>query len=359
VACLHCAAPVERIELNVGSAETVRAIREGKLPWTLHTACEYASDPGQWGASLVNDAELILACLDARAPRSIAEIGAYAGDVTRLLLGWDARSWTRIWAIDPSPQEELVRLASERPEVELIRATSLDALRRIPRPEAVIVDGDHNYHTVSEELRLIVEKAEGARPPLLLFHDVGWPHARRDDYFAPEEIPEEYRQPTAEGGGLFPGISGTRRGGLPYRWPAGREGGPRNGVLTAVEDFIAEHDEFRLAVVPAFFGLGVVWHREAPWAAAVADVIARWDRNPLVERLEANRVFHLASMHYQMAAATAALQRAARQEALLRRLLQSSAFAVAERLSRLRQRVGIAPAAPPVSKDELRRILGD
>ena len=108
---------------------------------------------------------------------------------------------------------------------------------------------------------------------MLLIHDVGWPHGRRDAYYAPEEIPEEDRQPIREGGGLFPGDPGTRDGALPYKWPAAREGGPRNGVLTAVEDFIAARDDLRLAVVPAFFGFGVVWPSRAPWASAVAAVV--------------------------------------------------------------------------------------
>ena len=107
-------------------------------------------------------------------------------------------------------------------------------------------------------------------------------------------------------------------------------------MLTAVEDFVAARDDVRLAVVPAFFGLGVVWRDDAPWADALGALLAHWDRNPLLERLEANRVLHLASSHFQMVEAVKAQQRAARQEAVLRRLLDSSAFAVAERLSRLR-----------------------
>ena len=96
--------------------------------------------------------------------------------------------------------------------------------------------------------------------------------------------------------------------------------------------------------MPAFFGLGVVWTQSAPWAAPSAEACSsRWDRNPLLERLEANRVLHLASSHFQMVEAAKARERAARQEAVLRRLLDSSAFAVAERLSRLRERAGIAP----------------
>jgi Methyltransferase domain len=319
----------------------------------------YANEPGRWGASLLNDAELLIACLDAARARSVVEVGAYAGDLTGLLLQWAARGEARVWAIDPSPQKELVALDEQRPELELVRATSHEALRTIPLPDAAIIDGDHNYYTVSEELRIIGERLQGARLPLLLFHDVCWPHARRDDYFAPDEIPAEHRQPTAEGGGLFPGEPGVRSGGLPYRWPAAREGGPRNGVLTAIEDFVSAREGLRLAVVPVFFGFGAVWHPDAAWSAELERVLQPLDRNPVLERLEANRIHHLALAYTRQVELWALEQRLARQEALLRRLLDSSAFSVAERLSRLRRRAGIAPDSPVVSADEIRRVLGD
>jgi hypothetical protein len=239
-----------------------------------------------------------------------------------------------------------------------VRETSLDALRHVRIPDVAIIDGDHNWFTVSEELRLISERA-GDELPLLLFHDVSWPHARRDDYFDPAAIPADRRQPFQPGGGLYPGVADLRPGGLPYHFPAVREGGARNGVLTAVEDFVADRDGLRLAVVPAFFGLGAVWREQAPWARDLEALLAQWDRNPVLERLEANRVLHLASSHFQMVEAVKAQQRAARQEAVLRRLLDSSAFAVAERLSRLRVRAGIAREAPVVSKDDIRRALAD
>jgi hypothetical protein len=286
--------------------------------------------------------------------RSVAEVGAYAGDLTRLLLDWAAGSGARVFAIDPSPQEELEQLDRERDELELIRATSLEALRRIAVPDAVVIDGDHNYYTVSEELRLIGERAPEDGLPLLMFHDVCWPHARRDDYFAPELIPDDQRQPVVEGAGLFPGDPGIHPGGLPFHFAAEREGGPRNGVLTAVEDFVERRQGMRLAVVPAFFGLGVVWHREAPWAAALAEVLDPWDRNQVLERLEENRVFHLATVHVQMVRAAGLQRRITRQEELLRKLLESKSFAVAERLSRLRQ-----GGEPAFSKEDVRRVLAD
>jgi hypothetical protein len=327
-------------------------------PTRLHIE-PYVNDLGRWGASLVNDAEVLIACLDAAGPRSVVEVGAYAGDLTRLLLQWAEGSGARVAAIDPAPKAELEELAAKRADLELVRATSHEALGRIPLPDAVIIDGDHNYFTVREELRLIAARGDSLELPLLILHDVCWPHARRDSYYTPELIPEEHRQPMVEGAGLFPGEPGVRPGGLPYHWAAAREGGPRNGVLTAVEAFVEERDGLRLAVVPAFFGLGVVWHRDAPWAGAIAEVLEPYDRNPLLERLEANRALHLASSHFHLTEANALRQRLARQEVVLRRLLESSAFALAERLSRLRLRVGIGRHQAAVTKDEVRRVLAD
>jgi hypothetical protein len=313
----------------------------------------YANDPGHWGASLATLVEIIFPCLEAVAARNLVEVGAYAGDLTALLADWASERGGRVWAIDPAPQDELVALAGERADIELVRAMSHDGLREVPMPDAAVIDGDHNYFTVSGELRIIAERA-GGELPLLLLHDVGWPHARRDTYHAPELIPEEHRQPLVEGPGLYPGMTGVRPGGMPYHWAAAEEGGPRNGVLTAAEDFLAEHEGLRLVVVPAFFGLGVIFDRDAPSAAALAEILNPWDRNPLLERLEANRVLHLASSHFQMTEAARHIGRNARKEALMREMLRSRAFTLAERLSWLNQR-----GDPAFTREEVRRLLED
>lgn len=350
---------MERPRINLSFDGLVRAYKNGELPWTLHKSCEYTSDPGQWGASAINNAEIMLACLTAAEAKSVVEVGAYAGDMTRVLLGWGKEHGARVSAIDPSPQDELVALAEGDPDLELIRATSHEALRELPRHDALFIDGDHNYYTVSEELRLVQEASADGPFPLLLFHDVAWPHARRDDYFNPDLIPEEYRQATKEGGGLFPGIKGTTPGGLPYKWPAAEEGGPRNGVLTAIEDFVEANEGLRLAIVPAFFGLGVVWHTSAPYSDKLEALVGPLDRHPVLARLEYNRVFHLASVHTQLMEVAVANDRIYRQRQVLERLLTSSAFSLAERLSRLRVRAGVAPGSAVVSKEMVREALGD
>jgi Methyltransferase domain len=320
----------------------------------------YFHDPLKWGASMAHHFELIRVCLDAASVESVGEVGAFAGDLTRVLVDWAAGSGAQVLAIDPAPQPGLESLAVEHPELELIRETSLEALPKIALPDAVIIDGDHNYYTVQEELRLIAQRADGADLPLLLFHDVWWPHARRDDYFDPDQIPPEYRQPlVGERAGIYPDDPGVRRDGLPYHRSAAREGGPRNGVLTAVEDFVAPRNRIRLVVVPAFFGFGVVWHRDAPWSEELARVLDPWDRNPLRQRLEQNRILHVAQEHALRVALWDAQERQQRQEKLLRRLLDSSAFGVAERLSRLRLRAGVAPTQSVISRDEVRRALAE
>jgi hypothetical protein len=257
----------------------------------------YENDPARWGHSLANLAEILLGCLDARGAKSLVEIGAYAGDLTRVLLGWAAGAGAGVVAIDPTPHARLVELSEEHPELELIQEPSHEALGGIQLPDAVIVDGDHNYYTVGEELRLIDERAAGAELPLLILHDVGWPHGRRDAYWNPEGIPEEHRQPALQRPFIFPGEPGVVDTGMPMYAAAEREGGPRNGVLTALEDYLDRRRDLRVATVPLFFGLAVVWPANAPWAQSVAEFLEPWDRNPVLERLEANRVYHLALGH--------------------------------------------------------------
>ena len=175
----------------------------------------YLNDPARWGVSMAQVTEIMLACIDAAGVKGVAEVGAFAGDLTRVLVSWAAGTGARVQAIDPAPQPGLEQLAADHPELELIRRTSLAALPSLPLPDAIVIDGDHSYYTVSEELRLIGERAAASGElPLLLFHDVLWPHGRRDDYFDAEQIPAGERHPVAgEGNGIFPGDPGTLAGG--------------------------------------------------------------------------------------------------------------------------------------------------
>jgi Methyltransferase domain len=292
---------------------------------------------------LAGFSEIVFGCLDAVSPERVVEVGAFRGEFTRELLEWGADAGVEVTAIEPDPPPELVRLGEGHPELRLIRKPSLEALRGLEPADALIIDGDHNHYTVLSELRLIAENAGPGHLPLLLLHDVGWPHARRDTYYEPERIPAEHRQPLAPDALLAPGVPGIATAGLFFPWAAAREGGSENGVLTAVEDFMEESDGLRFALIPAFFGLGVIWSPNAPWADGVAELVAPLDRNPMLERLEAARLAGLVQR-----------VRLDRQEAVLRSFLNSRAFALAERLSSIRQ-----GGDPVFSREQVRRLLED
>jgi cephalosporin hydroxylase len=135
-------------------------------------------------------------------------------------------------------------------------------LSTLPPMDAALIDGDHNWYTVYNELKLLAKTARdaGAPLPVMIMHDVLWPYGRRDLYYAPEQIPEEYRQPYGELGMYRGKAELAYHGGVnPKMHNAGMEGGPRNGVMTGLDDFVAEHDKpVRRVLLPIYFGLAIV-----------------------------------------------------------------------------------------------------
>jgi hypothetical protein len=223
---------------------------------------------------------LIRPLFDRVRPSVIVEVGSRGGLNTRHLLEYGRDHGAHVHVIDPEPignREEIADLLAAAGTVH--RAISLDALPGLAA-DAVLIDGDHNWYTVFHELRTIQATARlTARWPICLLHDVGWPYGRRDSYYVPERIPPEHRQPFARRG-LAPGRSDLLLAGGFNRQLANalEEGGPKNGVLTAVEDFIAASSEpWKLAISPPFHGLGVLYlppRMSADQAEGVAGIAA-------------------------------------------------------------------------------------
>lgn len=243
--------------------------------------------------SLATFEPLITGVLDAAGARRVAEVGGEGGTFTRQLLSWAERVDGDVHCVDPAPSVELERLAERAERLHLVRAASPGALEQLPRLDAYIIDGDHNHWTVRAELQALdAFVCDQERPAVVVLHDVAWPSARRDSYYAPERLPAEGLHPHSNVGGAVPGVAELRDEGFSSAggWAFARtEGGPRNGVLTAVEDHLAERPDLELAVVPAVFGLGVVFRSSAPWAPRVRELVAPYQL-PLIARLEENRL---------------------------------------------------------------------
>jgi cephalosporin hydroxylase/GT2 family glycosyltransferase len=206
--------------------------------------------------------DVIAPVIDAVGPGRIVEIGALRGETTvRMLKGLGSQC--ELDVIDPVPQFDPAEHERMFPgRYHFHRGTSLDVLPGLPPADVVLVDGDHNWYTVFHELKVLADIARRADVPLpvLVLHDVGWPYGRRDLYYAPERIPSEFRQPHRRAG-MRPGRSALVGNGGMNRdmWNAEHEGGPRNGVMTALDDFVAEHPSaLRVVVVPVFYGLAIV-----------------------------------------------------------------------------------------------------
>jgi len=233
--------------------------------------------------------------LEVTRPESIVEIGSDEGLNTRNLLDFCERTNAVLHVVDPLPKYDVSEW-QERYGARLVfhRSLSLNALPSIDQFDAVLVDGDHNWYTVYNELRLIEERcAELSLPfPLVMLHDVDWPYGRRDLYYDPDTVPEAYRRPY-DSRGTRPGEEGLLdEGGLNQRLDkALQEGGPRNGVLTAVEDFLDETDQqLKLVRIPGFHGLAILVPLQLKQNEEFVAVLATWDLPPTValhiERLE-------------------------------------------------------------------------
>jgi hypothetical protein len=244
--------------------------------------------------------DIIEPLLRLRQPACLVEVGADEGITTRKLLEYCRPHHAILHTIDPLPKFDGAAWREQYGECFVLhQTTSVQALPGIDRLEVVLIDGDHNWYTVYHELKLLEQRStQLAQPfPLVVFHDIGWPYCRRDMYYNPEQIPAEYRQPCARLG-VLPGVSALQehQGLNPHLWHARHEGGPRNGVLTGIEDYLRETSQsLKFINLPGYHGLGILF----PWPSVEPDgelarFLATLDLPPHVQhylaKLERSRV---------------------------------------------------------------------
>jgi len=239
--------------------------------------------------------EIIFEVLSGVRPKSVLEIGSETGVFSKRLTGFCAKTGAKLAVVEPLPAPELIEAAQKEDDLHLFAGTSLGYLSKFGCPaDLAFIDGDHNYFTVKNELELIHRawRSRAARGVMIL-HDIGFPSARRDAYCDPSAIPADARHPYSYDLGVgsiegSPLIRGGFRGEGRFAW-ATHQGGPRNGVLTAVEDFLAAHGDLTFRSIEAVFGLGAITFKGSEADAIVGQAFAKYD-NLLVKRLERNRL---------------------------------------------------------------------
>lgn len=197
-------------------------------------------------------------------PKSIVEIGSDDGKNTRNLLEFCERTGATLHAVDPLPKFDVVAWQERYKDISIFhQSLSLNAIPKIERFDVILIDGDHNWYTVFNELKLIEKKCTNLKQPfpLVMLHDTGWPYGRRDLYYDPETIPPTYLKPYKKKG-MKPGSAELlEKGGLnSHLCNAIYENDLQNGVLTAIEDFMEESEqELEFVKVPALHGLGILF----------------------------------------------------------------------------------------------------
>lgn len=238
--------------------------------------------------------DVILELVDRCRPPSILEIGSEHGGFSQQLYQRCRASGAELLTVEPFPAPAVLELAKQADDFHLFVDKSLPHLMEHGCSSPfVIIDGDHNWFTVYNELSLVARSwAERGQTGVIVLHDVSWPCARRDSYYDPSALPPEARRPFTYEHGVTPGHDGVIDGGFrgegSFAW-AIDAGGPCNGVLTAIEDFVADHPGWTYRSIDAVFGLGCLTRTGSPEDAHAESVFAPY-RNTLVSRLEANRL---------------------------------------------------------------------
>jgi hypothetical protein len=234
---------------------------------------------------------------------TVVEVGVESGQVSSVYADLGAT----VHCVEPAPGEDLRAFLAEDPRLNLVQGLSPAVLPDLPVADLYVLDGDHNYAVVRAELAWIMANAPDA---VVVLHDVLWPCGRRDFYYQPSPLsPEDTHPATADG---------------PTAWhddvtPAGfvgdgaytvatQAGGPRNGVLTAVEDALDEAGDWRLQIVPAVFGFGVLTRTGAPGADEIFDALRPYTSSHLLAAMENNRIAlytHILQLQYEAEARTA------------------------------------------------------
>ena len=113
----------------------------------------------------------------------------------------------------------------------------LDEFKKLHDYDAIFINDDPNWYTLFNELNLIKHNNEFF-PLVFICHDV-YPNKKRDAYINPNVIPEEFRIDYSQD---FKLGEISLNDGL---YHALNENTPKNGVSTAIEDFLSENSSIK------------------------------------------------------------------------------------------------------------------
>lgn len=151
----------------------------------------------------------------------------------------------------------------ENDNASIITIDSNDAINNYPLKElsqlsnygAIFLNDDPNWYTVYTELNLIKQNND-VFPLVFICHNI-FPHKRRDSYIRPNIIPNEFINEYSDD--LFYNNIHI----LDNYFHALDENTPKNGVLTAIEDFLSENYAIGIMDINFLNGITVLYPKNS------------------------------------------------------------------------------------------------
>lgn len=132
----------------------------------------------------------------------------------------------------------------------------LSILPELKNINAIFINDDPNWYTTYNELNLI--KNNNSKFPLVFISNNKYPHKRRDSYINPDKIPKQYineydndlkiQKENKEYISINDGL-----------YHAKKENTPKNGVLTAIDDFLKENPYLTIMEINPFEGIYLIY----------------------------------------------------------------------------------------------------
>lgn len=152
---------------------------------------------------------------------------------------------------DESDASYIAISLNESSKHEIISGTGLEVLPNLNNYDAIFINDDPNWYSMYNELKLI--KANNDEFPLVFICNNIFPHKRRDSYIDPNKIPPEFINEYSDN---------FSHGNIKLKddfYHAVQDNTSKNGVLTAIEDFISENNSIGIMNIKLFNGIIILY----------------------------------------------------------------------------------------------------
>ena len=139
-----------------------------------------------------------------------------------------------------------------------LKESAFNSLPNLKDIGAIFIDDDPNWYTTYSELNLIKSYSHF---PLVFICNNKYPHNRRDSYYDPNNIPSEYKNDYCN----YLPVEYFENGEVKYAkiedglYHAINSNTPKNGVLTAIEDFLNENGSFKFLEINSLEGISLIY----------------------------------------------------------------------------------------------------